>query len=133
MKYKRFLSVLFVMFILILGVTAAIADEILPYASEEINSSSVTLLATKKIVYNVSLTQPIYNVKVNYCKLYRQTDAGRWVFLGDLTYAIPKEKTGNLHAAYDLSRDIDVSGTYQVRVSITSGNTTVYHSPTRTY
>lgn len=130
---KWFGVMLAAMLIAVLSVGVAYADTVQPYASEEINFSSVSLLATKKIVYTVSLTSQNYSVCVDYCKLYKKDSAGKWQYVCSMSDAIPPEQTGNLDAAYDISSYITSSGTYQVRVSITSGNTTVYHSPSRTY
>lgn len=130
---KWFSAILVTMLILALSVGVAYADTLQPYASKEINSSSVSLLSTKKIVYTVSLTSQDYSVCVDYCKLYKKDSAGEWQYVCSMSKAIPPEQTGNLDAVYDISSYITSSGTYQVRVSITSGSTTVYHSPSRTY
>ena len=74
---KWFKVFLVAMLIAVCSAGVACADTIQPYASEEINASSVSLLATKKIVYTVSLTSQSYSVRVNYCTLYKKDSVGK--------------------------------------------------------
>ena len=135
MKKNRLFMTIFgvalISFVLICG--TAFAESATPYASEEILSVSVSLSSGKKVVYDVTLTNQNYTVRVNYCNLYRENDSGSWEYIETNGEGIPTSTTGDMTTSKDLSRYITSSGKYQVRVSITSGSTTRYKTATRTY
>lgn len=113
--------------------TYSLCEGLSPQASEEISEASISLTSGKKIVYDVVLTSQVYTVSVNYCKLYKENSSGSWEFVTSMPEGIPGSKKGDLTVSCDISDYINSSGKYQVRVSITAGNSTVYRSTSRTY
>ena len=101
------------------------ASGIIPFASEEIYSATVSISAKKRVTYNVVVTKPSYKVHVNYCDLYRKAGTNTWEFVASMDDAIPSDTTGDMLVASDVSKYITGSGTYRVRACYTVGNSTV--------
>lgn len=132
MNKKKWIILSLLMLFMIFLSGAATANEITPFASEEIVSASVSLSSGKKVVYNIILTSSNYTVRVNYCNLYKENDNGSWTYIDTNSAGVPGSTQGNMSTSCSLA-DYISTGKYQVRVSITSGNTTRYMTATRTY
>lgn len=125
-----------VLLALLMGIaipTYSLCEGVSPLASEEISEASISLTSGKTIVYDVVLTSQVHTVSVNYCKLYKANLFGSWEFITSMPEGIPRSKKGDLTASCDISDYISSPGKYQVRVSITAGNSTVYRSTSRVY
>lgn len=130
---KRFFLTIVAVVMLLVPVLSC-AEVIVPYASEEINSSSVALSAQKKITYHVSVTSSSYTVHVNYCYLYKQTGTNVWTYVTSMSDALPSDSTGDMLVACDASDYITESGTFRVKASYTVGSSTVTNtSNSRTF
>lgn len=127
-------TVIAILLLALLGIsTACMAEDIEPYASEEIIASSVMLTANKNAVFSVTVKNPSYTVHTNYCYVYRDTGSG-FTYLGALSRsALPADSQGNLVASADISSFVAVSGTYKVTASYTVGSSTRVRSATRKY
>lgn len=121
---KRFFLPMIVVAMLLMPVLAC-AEGIVPYASEEINSASVSLSAQKKVTYHVSVTSSSYTVHVNSCSLYKQTGTKVWTYITSMSDALPSDTKGDMLVACDASDYITESGTFRVKASYTVGNSTV--------
>lgn len=119
---------LIVILIMVLFAGQALAKEIIPYASDEIHSATVSISTKKRVTYNVVVKDPDYIVHVNYCDLYKKTGTNTWKFMISMDDAIPEDTTGDMLVAEDISSYITEGGTYRVRVSYTVGNSTVFRN-----
>lgn len=123
---KKYAGVVLLMAFLFMSlfVTQALAEGIMPYASEEINSISLVLSSKKKIVYNVLLTSQNYTVSVTACKLYKKSGTS-FSFVCDMPDGIPSDTNGNMRTSCDISSYITSSGTYQVKATIKAGSSEI--------
>lgn len=119
------IALVFVTVIMLLLPLLACAQEIIPYASEEINSAGLSFSSRKKITYNISVTSSDYTVHINYCYLYKQTASRVWTYITSMPDAVPEDSQGGMLVACDISDYITESGTYRVKASITVGSSTI--------
>ena len=116
---------LIISLMLLIVANYAAASGLIPYASEEIHSATVSISAKKRVTYNVVVKDPSYKVHVNYCDLYRKAGTNTWEFVASMDDAIPSDTTGDMLVASDVSKYITKSGTYRVRACYTVGKSTV--------
>lgn len=101
------------------------AEEISPYASEEIISASVSLSKNKKVTYTCFLTNSDYKVHVSSCSLYKQTGTNVWTYVTSMSNALPADCTGDMITTCDASEYITESGTFRVKATFKVGTTTM--------
>lgn len=119
------IALVFVTVIMLLLPLLACAQEIIPHASEEINSAGLSFSSRKKITYNISVTSSSYTVHINYCDLYKQTASKVWTRITSMPDGIPDDVQGDMIETCDISDYITESGTYRVKISITVGSSTI--------
>lgn len=123
---KVITCIVFLTALLFLGAwSVGSAQEATPYASDDINSASVSLSSRKVISYTLVATRLDTSIKVNYCYLYKKNDNGDWAYKASLTNALPSDSVGSMFESCDASAYITESGTYRVKASYTAGNSTV--------
>lgn len=119
------IALVFVTVIMLLLPLLACAQEIIPYASEEINAAGISFSTRKKITYSISVTSSSYTVHINYCDLYKQTASKVWTRITSMPNGVPDDVQGDMIETCDISDYITESGTYRVKASITVGSSTI--------
>lgn len=122
---KKIIICISILTLMLGALCSASAEGIAPYASDDINSASVSISKNKVITYTLYATRTNTNIKVNYCYLYKKNSNGDWAFDASMTSALPPDCVGEMIEGCDASAYITGSGTYRVKASFTAGNSTV--------
>ncbi|MDO5378407.1 MAG: hypothetical protein Q4G52_08735 [Clostridia bacterium] len=123
---KLKISLVLVITMLLLGIASqAYANDIVPYASDDVTSASVSLSSSKSVTYKLVATRLDTNITVNYCYLYKKNANGDWAYKASMTKALPSDCTSDMIETCDASAYITESGTFRVKASFTAGNSTV--------
>lgn len=131
---KRVVSCVLVCVLLVMISSAAVANEVMPYADLYFDSASAFLASNKLVVFNC-VAYDVYNcISITDVWLEQKTD-GQWVYVKDLTPpSYVATNMADYGAEVDYSTSITGTGTFRVGFTVDAdGYSISRYSNSRTF